>query len=156
MSDDNASENVVRFERRRLERRVPSLGDSIFRAPAAEEEARLAAYYVGEADARDFTNELVAATLESPEVDAERVDGLSERARGIARVAVTDVLGCMREYKRSAGSGLGGDERLLRVMRERHKRQLQQLQRAAAATSSNVVHMVERARDAMVITPVSK
>jgi hypothetical protein len=150
MSNDDALENVARFERRRLERRVPGLGDCVFRAPAAAEEIRLAAYYVSEADARAFANKLVAAALESPDVDAERVDGLSERARAIARVAVTDVLGCKGEYKRSAGSGLGGDERLLRVMKDRHQRQLDQLQRVATAVTGNVVRMVERARDAVV------
>jgi hypothetical protein len=148
---DNEKENVIRFESRRIERGVPGLGAAVFRVPGADAEMRLAHFYDDEApDHHVFVSELIAVALESPEVDVARVEGLSERARAIARVAVAEVTGCTRDYRRHVGSGMEGDERLFHAMRARHDRQLEQLRLAAAAMNENVVRMVERARKAVI------
>jgi hypothetical protein len=133
---ENTNRKVVRLEIRRVERRVPGLGMGVFRAPSVGDEMRLAPFYDAEApNHRAFVNETVATTLESPVVDAADVDTWTERARAIARVAVAEAAGCTREYRRLAGSGFSGDERLYRAMRTRHKRQLEHLQRTMAAAS---------------------
>ena len=62
---------------------------AVFHAPATADELRLAGHYVADAghyvadepDCRAFVNEVIAATLKSPGVDAARVDQLSDRAR---------------------------------------------------------------------------
>ena len=147
---ENTNRKVVRLEIRRVERRVPGLGTAVFRAPSVGDEMRLAQFYDAEApDHRAFVNETVAATLESPVVDAVDVDAWTERARAIARVAVAEATGCTRDYRRLAGSGFSGDERLYRAMRARHERQLEHLQRTMAAVSDNVVRLVERTQKAV-------
>jgi hypothetical protein len=115
---DNASGKVIRLEARRVERRVPGIGTAVFRAPSVDDDMRLAQFYDAEApDHRAFVNETVAATLESPMVDAADVDLWTERARALARVAVAEAADCRRDYRRLAGSGLTGDERLFRAVR---------------------------------------
>jgi hypothetical protein len=147
---ENASRKVIRLKARRVERRVPSIGTAVFRAPSVGDEMRLAQFYDAEApDHRAFVNETVAATLESPVVDAADVDLWTERARAIARVAVAEAAGCRRDYRRLAGSGLSGDERLYRAMRARYERQLEQLRSAVAAASDNVVRLFERTQRAV-------
>ena len=142
---ENESGKVIRLEARRVERRVPGIGTAVFRAPSVGDEMRLAQFYDAEApDHRAFVNETVAATLESPVVDAADVDLWTERARAIARVAVAEAAGCRRDYRRLAGSGLSGDERLYRAMRARYERQLEELRSAVAAASDNVVRLFER------------
>jgi hypothetical protein len=142
---ENVTRRVIRLEIRRVERRVPGIGTGTFRALSAGDEMRLAQFYDAESpDHRAFVNEVVAATLESPEVDAGDVDAWKERARAIARVAVAEAANCMRDYRRLAGSGLSGDERLYRAMRTRHERQLGHLQHTMAAVSENVVRLVDR------------
>ena len=88
-------------------------------------------------------NETVAAMLSHPVVGAADVDSWTERARAMARVAVAEAAGCTRDYRRLAGSGLSGDERLYRAMHARHERQLEHLQRTMAAVSENVVRYYE-------------
>jgi hypothetical protein len=141
---------VVRLEIRRVERRVPGLGTAVFRTPSVGDEMRLAPFYDAEVpNYRAFVNETVATTLESPVVDAADVDAWTERARAIARVAVAEAAGCTRDYRRLAGSGFSGDERLYRAMRARHERQLEHLQRTMVAVSENVVRMVEATHKAV-------
>jgi hypothetical protein len=147
---EDASDKVIRLEARRVKRRVPGIGAAVFRAPSLDDEVRLAQFYDAEApDHRAFVNETVAATLKSPVVDADAVDLWTERARAIARVAVAEAAGCTRDYRRLAGSGLSGDERLYRAMRARHERQLEHLQQTKAAVSENVVRLVERTHRAV-------
>jgi hypothetical protein len=147
---EDASGKVIRLEARRVKRRVPGIGTAVFRVPSLDDEVRLAQFYDAEApDHRAFVNETVAATLESPVVDADAVDLWTERARAIARVAVAEAAGCTRDYRRLAGSDLSGDERLYRTMRARHERQLEHLQRTMAAVSENVVGLVERTHRAV-------
>jgi hypothetical protein len=147
---ENTNRKVVRLEIRRVERRVPGLGTAVFRAPSVGDEMRLAPFYDAEApNHRAFVNETVATTLESPVVDAANVDTWTERARAIARVAVAEAAGCTRDYRRLAGSGLGGDERLYRATRARHERQLEHLRRTMAGMSENVARLVERTHKAV-------
>jgi hypothetical protein len=102
---EDASGKVIRLEARRVKRRVPGIGTAVFRAPSLDDEVRLAQFYHAEApDHRAFVNETVAATLESPVVDADAVDLWTERARAIARVAPTCALAsptCARSRERS-------------------------------------------------------
>jgi hypothetical protein len=147
---ENTSRKAVRLELRRVKRRVPGLGVAVFRAPSVGDEIRLAPFYDAEApNHRDFVNETVATTLESPVVDTADVDAWTERARAIARVAVAEAAGCTRDYRRHAGSGFSGDERLYRAMRARHERQLEHLQQTMAGVSENVVRLVEATHKAV-------
>lgn len=146
MSDSGENVNVVRLVRRRVERRVPGVGACVFTAPSVAVDMRLAHYYAAdEPDVRSFVNELVAAVAETP-LDEAGVDALSERARGIARVAVAEAAGCDRAYRRLTGSGVSGDERLFRAMRERHEENLERVRDAVGAMNDNVVRMVQRTR----------
>jgi hypothetical protein len=116
--DGNAEKRVVRLEMRRVERRIPSVGMAVFRSPVGRCEGLIARFYAAQTpDHRAFVNEMVAATLEAPAVDPADVDTWTERARAIARVAIADAAGCASDYRRLAGSGLSGDERLYRAMR---------------------------------------
>jgi hypothetical protein len=145
------ADNVVRIETRRVRRRVPGLGEAVFRAPAAADERPLGAYHAAdESGFRAFVNELIAATLESPTVNPARVDGLSERARATARVAVADACGCAHAYRRLARSGMSGDERLYRAMRARYEEQLERMRRVSVAVTDNVIRMAERTRKALI------
>lgn len=148
-------EKVVRLERHRVSRRVPGLGEVVFVAPFAGAELRLAQFYVDEGpDYRTFVNEAIAAVVEAPSLSPAQVDVLSERARAIARVAVSEAAGCSREYRRYAGSGLTGDERLYRAMRTHHEAQLEQIRQATAAVAANVVRMGDRVRKALIAPAV--
>jgi hypothetical protein len=131
---------------RRIERRLPGVGLARFRAPAAGAEEELAPFYGGDADARAFASALIAIALEEPVVSAADVDGWSERKRAIARVASADVCGCLGPYRRLAGSGLSGDERLLQAMRARNDDIGKRLMAANAALRNNVVRLVDRVR----------
>jgi len=147
---ENESRKVIRLEIRRVERRVPGVGTALFRAPSIRDEMRLAEFHTAEVpDHRAFVNQMIAATLASPEVAAADVDAWTERARAIARVAVAEATGCIRYYRRLAGSGLSGDEKLYRAMRTCHERQIEQLRRATASMSENVVRMVEQTGKAL-------
>jgi hypothetical protein len=138
-------EKVVPLTRREVERRVPSLGTCVFTAPSVAVDTQLAHYYsADEPDVRAFVNELVAAVVKTPELDAAEVDSLSESARAIMRVATAEAAGCGRAYHRLAGSGLGGEERLYRAMRERHEENIARVRDAVGAMHDNVVRMVER------------
>ncbi len=65
--DDNAKENVIRLEIRRIERRIPGLGPAVFRIPGADAEMRLAHFYDDDApDHRAFVSELIAVALSRP------------------------------------------------------------------------------------------
>src|SRR6266511_5515755 len=75
---------------------------------------------------------------------------LSERARASCRVAVAEVAGCAADYRRLAGKGLSGDERLLAAMRSKHERDLERLRLVTGAMVENVVRMAERTRKAFV------
>jgi hypothetical protein len=144
---ENEGRKVIRLEIRRVERRVPGIGPAVFRAPSVTDEMRLAEFYTAEApDHRAFVNELIAVTLKTPEVNAADVDTWTERARAIARVAVAEAADCTRDYRRLAGSGLNGDERLYRAMGACHERQLEHLRQATAAVRENVLHMVQQTR----------
>jgi hypothetical protein len=115
--DENADKKVVRLEMQRTERSIPGIGMAIFRSPVDSGERLFARFYAAEApDHRAFVNEMIAETLEAPEVDAAQVDTWTERARAIARVAIADAAGCALGYRRLAGSGLSGDERLYRAI----------------------------------------
>jgi hypothetical protein len=147
MSDGEQERNAVRLVRRSIERHVPGLGACVFTAPGVATDMRLAIYYsAAEPDVRAFVNELIAAVVQVPVVDAADVDALTERGRAIARVAVAEAAGCDRAYRRHAGSGLTGDERLFRAMRERHEENLERVRDAVGAMNDNVVRIVERTR----------
>jgi hypothetical protein len=147
---DDENRKVVRLETRRVQRRIPGLGVAVFRELSLSDEMRLAQFFDAEVpDDRAFVNEAVAASLERPVVDAVDVDAWTERARAIARVAVAEVGGCTLVYRRLAGSGLSGDERLYRAMRVRHERQLERLRQTMAAASENVVRLVNSTHEAV-------
>ncbi len=146
-----ADGNVIRIEIPRLKRRIPGLGEVVFRAPGAAAEASLAEFYASaEPDYRAFVNDAVAGAIETPVVDAARIEMLSERARASCRVAVAEVAGCAADYRRLAGKGLSGDERLLAAMRSKHERDLERLRLVTGAMVENVVRMAERTRKAFV------
>lgn len=135
---DPAPEPVLRLVTRRVERRLPGVGPALFRAPSARDEAALAPFYAEGADAREFVSALIALALEEPVATAVEVNGWSERTRAIARVATADVSGCLKHYRRLAGSGRSGDERLLAGMRERQDEIRERLRAANAALRANV------------------
>lgn len=139
---------VLRLEPRRLERRIPGVGLVRFRAPAAAAEAALEPLYGDDVDARTFANELIAACVESPAVAAADVDGWGERARAIARVAATQTVDCFAAYRRLAGSGRDGDERLREAMRSRNEELAKRLRMTMAAlgASTNVARLFEPSR----------
>jgi hypothetical protein len=146
---DNEPAPVLRLEPRRLERRIPGVGIVRFRAPAAAAEEALEPLYAeGGVEARAFVNALVAACVESPHVEAADVDGWSERARAIARVAAAQTIGCFAAYRRFADSGLGGDERLREAMKKRKGELAERLRLAMAALgpSLNVTRMFDPSR----------
>lgn len=150
---ESEEHNVVRFVRRQVERHVPTLGKCVLSAPSVAVDMRLAHYFSAhEADARAFVNELLAAVVETPELDAASVDALSERGRAIMRVAAVEACGCSRAYRRLAGSGLSGDERFFQAMRVRHEDNLAHLRDALGAMNDNVVRMVERAQKTLLDT----
>ena len=109
--------------------------------PGAAAETELAPFYADGADARAFTNTLIALTIEEPPVTAADVDGWSERTRAIARVASADVSGCLPTYQRLAGSRRSGDERLLEAKRMHDDEIRKQLAAATAALRDNVVRV---------------
>jgi hypothetical protein len=136
---------VLRLETRRLERRLPGLGLVRFHAPAASAEEALAPHAAA-GDVRAFANTLIAVAIEEPQVTAADVDGWSERARAIARVASAEVIGCLAHYRRSAGSGMSGDERLLVAMGTRDGEIRHRLAMTAAAMRDNAVRLVDVSR----------
>ena len=144
--DDTPEQPVLRLVTRRVERRLPRVGTARFRAPSARAEAELAPFYADGADARAFANALIALALEQPVVSAADVDGWSERARAIARVATSEVMGCAQHYRRLAGSGLSGDERLLAAIRVRQDDIRARLRAANAALRASVVRGVDPTR----------
>jgi hypothetical protein len=146
--DGGETRPILRLETRRLERRLPRLGVVRFREPSAAAEVEVAPLNA-EGGARAFANALIAITIEAPVVGASDVDGWSERTRAIARVATADVLGCLPEYHRLAGSGRTGDERLLEAMRARDEQIRKRLAAANAALRDNVVRLVDQTRAAL-------
>jgi hypothetical protein len=143
----SGDDKILRIEIPRVERKVPRLGETVFRAPRGDDELRLAGYYsAAEPDHRSFVNEAVAAAIESPSVDPVRIDGLSERARATCRVAVAQVSGCENEFRRLRGGGMSGDERLYQAMRRHHELQLEKLRLLGEAMTGNVVRLAERTR----------
>lgn len=82
---------------------------------------------------RAFVNELVAAVAAMPQLDAPTVDACCDRA-----------------YRRLAGSGLSGDDRLFRAMHERHEENLAHLRETVGAMNDNVVRMVEHTRRTLI------
>jgi hypothetical protein len=135
---------ALRLVTRRIERRLPGVGLARFRAPTAGAEEELAPFYSADADPRAFASALIAIALEEPVVSAADVDGWSERKRAVARVASADACGCLAAYRRLAGSGLSGDERLLKAMRARNDEIRKRLMAANAALRNNVVRLVDR------------
>lgn len=102
----------------------------------------LAHFYVtATPEHRRFVNELIAALLVEPDVDAAVVDALSERARGIARVAAAEVCGCGADYRRLAGGGRTGDERLFVAMRKRYERQIERLREVSSVVRDRVARL---------------
>lgn len=102
----------------------------------------LAHFYVAATpEHRRFANELIAALLVESDVDAAVVDALSERARGIARVAAAEVCGCGADYRRLSGGGRTGDERLFLAMRKRYERQTERLREISSVVGDRVARL---------------
>jgi hypothetical protein len=145
------SEHVIRIEIPRATRRIPGLGDVVFCAPGAEDETALARFYgVAVPDHRAFATEAIVIAIKAPPVDAGRVDALSERARASCRVAVAEVVGCGADYRRLAGKGLSGDERLFAAMQVKHERDFDRLRLVTGALRDNVIRLAERTRTTLI------
>jgi hypothetical protein len=138
-SENEAGERapILRIEPRRIERRIPGVGLVRFRAPAAAAEEKLEPLYAEDINARTYVNALVAACVEAPEVSAEDVDAWSDRGRAIARVAAAETLDCVSAYRRLAGSGRDGDERLREAMRKRNEELAKRLRMTVSALSAS-------------------
>jgi hypothetical protein len=145
---DEEQPQALRFEPYRLVRQIPRAGNVTFRPPAAAAEDALGPLYGEDVAARAFVNSLVAACVESPRVTADEIDGWSDRARATARVAVAEITGCSAPYKRLAGSGRDGDERLREAMRERRNEFAKRMRMTMAAFSSstNVARLFDSSR----------
>jgi hypothetical protein len=93
---------------------------------------------------------LIAICIGEPASTAEEIDGWSERARSIARVAAAQVIGCGSAYRRSAGSGRSGDERLVEAMNLRDAEIGQRLRETSTALrtglGANVVSLFDSSR----------
>jgi hypothetical protein len=145
-NDKLAKRRVLHIEARSVERRLPSLGVVRFRSPTIADERGRRAFDAGETDARAFANALIAVAIQEPRVSASDVDTWSERTRAIARVATAEVSGCLGEYRRLAGSGRTGDERLLAAMHAHNRRIAEQFAQIGAMLRNNVSHTFEQAR----------
>lgn len=143
-NEGQSSKKVFPLVQRSLEKTIA--GRRLrFVEPGATAEEGLAESFAADEPQR-YVSQLITLCVAEPKLTLADVETLPETARARARVAVAEVMGVARDYRRLTGDG---DSRLKEAMRLRNERLVAELKVIGAAMSDNVVRFARDAQRAI-------